>query len=227
MLYDFLISHRGELIAECKKKVAKRYEPAPLPSVIDHGVPLFLEQLCHTLNSEQVTTVRIPYEPLRSPVDSPIGHAATLHGAELLRLGYTVDQVVHHYGDVCQAVTDLAARRGTTISVDEFRTLNRCLDEAIADAVTAFSDAREAAIFNQAADLHGRIGDLAEEQRRLLDIAVQTLGAIQSGKVGATGQTSAALMGTLTELRGLIDRTLPEIRLMSGLTKGPTRGATS
>lgn len=221
MLYDFLISHRGELIAECKKKVAKRYEPVPLPSVIDHGVPLFLEQLCHTLRGELTTAMRVPHEPLRSPVDSPIGRAATAHGTELLRLGYTVDQVVHHYGDVCQAVTDLAAKRGATISVDEFRTLNRCLDEAIADAVTAFSDARETAIFDQAANLHGRLGDLAEAQRRLVGIAVQTLGAIQSGKVGATGQTGAALMGTLTELRELIDRTLPEIRLISGVTKAP------
>lgn len=221
MLYDFLISHRAELIAECKKKVAKRYEPAPLPAVVDHGVPLFLEQLCDTLRREQVTIVRVAHDPSPSPVDSPIGRAASLHGTELLRLGYTVDQVVHHYGDVCQAVTDLAVRKGMTISADQFRTFNRCLDEAIADAVTSYGDARETAMFNQTADLHGRLGDLAEEQRRLVGIAVQTLGAIQSGKVGATGQTGAALMGTLTELRGLIDRTLPEIRLVTGRTSGP------
>ena len=221
MLYDFLISHRAALIAKCKKKVAKRYEPAPLPSVVDHGVPLFLEQLCHTLMSEQATTVRLVHEPMPSPVDSDIGRGATLHGTELLRLGYTVDQVVHHYGDVCQAVTELAVERGTVISADEFRTLNRCLDEAIADAVTAFSDARESALVDRAAELHVRLGDLAEEQRRLLEIALQTFVAIQSGKLGATGQTGAALMSTLTELRSLIERTLPEIRLITGVTKGP------
>jgi hypothetical protein len=57
-----------------------------------------------------------------------------------------VDQVVHHYGDVCQAVTELAVRRGSSITTDEFRTLNRCLDEAIADAVTVFADESENAL---------------------------------------------------------------------------------
>jgi hypothetical protein len=98
--------------------------------------------------------VRLDHDPTPSPVNSDIGRAAALHGTELLRLGYPVDQVVHHYGDVCQAVTDLAVKRKARITTDEFRTLNRCLDEAIADAVTSFVDEREHAILNQAADMH-------------------------------------------------------------------------
>jgi hypothetical protein len=39
--------------------------------------------------------------------------------------GYTIDQVVHDYGDVCQAVTELASEQNTFIAVDEFHTLNR------------------------------------------------------------------------------------------------------
>lgn len=221
MLHEFLTAHRNELIEHCKRKVAKRYEPAPLPRVVDNSVPAFLDQLVQTLRAEQVTTARPVHEPSPSPVDSPIGRAATLHGTEMLRLGYTVDQVVHHYGDVCQAVTELAVARGANISADEFRTLNRSLDEAIADAVTAFGDARETAILNQAADLHVRLGRVAEEQRRLVELALQTFAAIQTGKLGATGHTGAALTTTLKELRELIERTLPEIRLMTGMSKGP------
>jgi len=56
--------------------------------------------------------------------------------AQLLQHGFTVDQVVHDYGDLCQAITKLAVDRGAAIQVEEFRTLNRCLDNAIADAVT-------------------------------------------------------------------------------------------
>ena len=220
MLYDLLVSHRAELIAQCKRRVAKRYEPAPLPSVVDRAVPLFLEQLVHTLRAENLTATRAPHDPLPSPVDSPIGRAATLHGAELLRLGYTVDQVVHHYGDVCQTVTDLGVKEESRISTDEFRTLNRCLDEAIADAVTAFAEARETANFNQAADLNDRLRRVAQEQRRLVALALQTFRAIQTGKLGATGQTADALTSTLTELRDLIDRALPEIRLLTGVAKG-------
>jgi hypothetical protein len=221
MLHDFLTSHRGELIQHCREKVAKRFAPGHIPRVVDHGVPLFLEQLVRTLQSEQLTELRAESEPGPSPVPTDIGRAATLHGTELLRLGYSVDQVVHHYGDVCQAVTELAVRKGSPINTDEFRTLNRCLDEAIADAVTAFGDERENAILDQAADLHSRLGALADEQRRLIDVSLQTFAAIQTGTLAPGGATGAALVKTLKELRDVIDRTLPEIRLMSGVTKPP------
>ena len=97
-------------------------------------MPLFLEQLAETLKAEQTTTARnSDTEP--APTPTAIGRAAALHGAELLRGGFTIDQVVHHYGDVCQSVTALTVERTVAISTDEFRTLNRCLDNAIADAV--------------------------------------------------------------------------------------------
>ena len=224
MLHEFLTAHRNELIQHCRVKVAKRFAPAQTPHVVEHGVPLFLEQLVDTLEAEQLTTARAESEPGPSPVGTPIGRAATLHGTELLRLGFTVDQVVHHYGDVCQAITELAVRKDSPINTDEFRTLNRCLDEAIADAVTAFGDERENAILDQATDLHIRLGYLADAQRRLVDTSLQTLAAIQSGKLAAGGATGTALVNTLEELRELIDRTLPEIRLISGVTKPPPGG---
>jgi hypothetical protein len=39
-------------------------------------------------------------------------------------------------GDVCQAITELALDQKAPITVKEFHTLNRCLDAAIAEAVT-------------------------------------------------------------------------------------------
>jgi len=50
------------------------------------------------------------------------------HGGELFSDGVSVGQVVHDYGDLCQAVTDLAIEQNATVSATEFRTLNRCLD---------------------------------------------------------------------------------------------------
>jgi hypothetical protein len=62
---------------------------------------------------------------------------------------------------------------------------------------------------------------LAEEERRLIDVSIQTLGAIQSGKLAPAGATGAALVKTLEELRYLVDHTLPEIRLISGVATPP------
>jgi hypothetical protein len=224
MLHEFLTAHRNELIARCRVKVARRLPPSDtIPTVVAHGVPLFLQQLVDTLRREE--TKRDTSYPEASPAPTAIGRAAALHGAEMLRIGYTVDQVVHDYGDVCQAVTELAIEKHATIATEEFRTLNRCLDNAIADAVTAYGKGRDTSSIDQAFDqaeaLHGRIGSLAEEQRRLIEMAIQAFSAIKTGNVGMIGATSTVLGNALLELRALVEQTMPEIRLAAGMTTPP------
>ena len=163
-------------------------------------------------SSRATRTSRPTVEPGPSPAPTEIGRAATVHGAELLRLGYTVDQVVHDYGDVCQTVTELAGEHNARISTEEFRTLNRCLDNAIADAVTSFGHAHQVLLDDQAETLEQRLHYYSMEHRRLVDIALQSYAVIKTGRVGATGATGTVLFQTLEELRSLADRTLPEIR---------------
>jgi hypothetical protein len=218
MLHEFLTSNRQLLISRCREKVAKRFEPSETQATIDHGVPLFLQQLVETLREEQNTDFRtVESEPAPAPTE--IGRAAALHGAELLRQGFSVDQVVHDYGDVCQSVTALAVEQEAFISTDEFRTLNRCLDNAIADAVASFGSARQTSIDRQAETLQQRIVVFAAEHRRLVDIAIQSLTAIKTGNIGIGGATGTLLAHALEELHSLTDRTLPEIRLASPSAK--------
>jgi hypothetical protein len=228
VLLQLLKSNRGLLIHRCRAKVAKRFPYESIPPVVAHGIPLFLDQLAGTLEGERLTSVRPSADAEPRLMSSDIGRSAALHGVELLRLGYTIDQVVHHYGDVCQGLAELAMEQHVQISADQFRTLNRCLDEAIADAVTAFSHDREVAIADGATALHDRIGRLAEEERRLIAAAIQTFAAIKTGNIGVSGATGTALVNALYELRDVVDRTLPEVRLATGMTTlppGPTDGA--
>jgi hypothetical protein len=212
MLHEFLTTNRQLLISRCRDKAAKRFEPAESRATVDHGVPLFLQQLVETLRAEQTTSVRtVESEPAPAPTE--IGRAAALHGAELLRRGFTVDQVVHDYGDVCQSVTALAVEQDVSLSTDEFRTLNRCLDNAIADAVTSFASAHQTSIDRQTETLHQRLAIYAAEHRRLMDIAIKSLAAIKTGNIGIGGATGTLLAHALDELSSLTDRTLPEIRL--------------
>jgi hypothetical protein len=209
MLHKFLTSNRQILISRCREKVAKRFEPADSLGMADHGVPLFLQQLAETLRLEQSTHLRsVDSEPTPAPTE--IGRAAALHGAELLRRGFTVDQVVHDYGDVCQCVTALAVEQDVPISTDEFRTLNRCLDNAIADAVAAFGSAHQTSMDRQAESLQQRLAGFTAEHRRLTDIAIQSLAAIKTGNIGISGATGTLLAHALEELRSLTDRTLLE-----------------
>jgi hypothetical protein len=214
MLHEFLTSNHQLIISRCREKVASRFEPTESAATIDHGVPLFLQQLVETLRDEQDAGIRsVSREP--SPAPTEIGRAAALHGAELLRQGFTVDQVVHDYGDVCQCVTALAIEQELPISTDDFRTLNRCLDNAIADAVASFGSARQTSLERQAETLQQRLVVFSAEHRRLISIAIQSLAAIKTGDVGISGATGTLLAHALEELRSLTDRTLPEIRLGS------------
>jgi len=214
MLHEFLTANRQLLIGRCRTKVAKRFEPTETRATIDHGVPLFLQQLVETLRVEESTHVR-NVDSEATPAPTEIGRAAALHGAELLRQGYSVDQVVHDYGDVCQCVTELAGEQDFRISTDEFRTLNRCLDNAIADAVASFGAVRQTSIDRQAETLQQRLLFFSDEHRRLIDIAIQSLAAVKTGNIGISGATGTLLAHALEELRSLTDRTLPEIRLAS------------
>jgi diguanylate cyclase (GGDEF)-like protein len=122
--------------------VASRSIPKlPYPEIA-HGIPIFLDQIIKTLTIEQrsgLVRCQIGSSGAGSGPDCNVGPMATLHGRDLLKEGFTIEQVIRDYGDVCQAVTNLAVETGAAISADEFRTFNRCLDDAIAAAVTEYS----------------------------------------------------------------------------------------
>ena len=216
MLHQFLSQNRGELISRCSAKVAKRAAPLGIVPLQENGIPVFLDQLIETLEIEQIkggsegNEVSGPSEPTPAPVASAIGRTAARHGAELLRQGLTVDQVVHDYGDLCQAVTELAEEMCQPVTVPEFHTLNRCLDNAIADAVTEFGRQRDGHLLGGAGE---RLGNVAHEMRKLLDTAALAFNAIRRGKVGLSGATGDVLNRSLTGLRDVIDRSLTEVRL--------------
>jgi len=145
---------------------------------------------------------------------SEMGVSAAAHGTALLALGYTVDQVVHDYGDLCQAITDLAVERDAPFSVDEFRTLNRCLDNAIADAVTEFSFQRDVSIAaQQSVDLNERLGFLMHELRNSLSVAMMAVTAMEAGALAVTGATGAVLKRSHAAMARLITTSLDEVRI--------------
>lgn len=223
MLHELLTSNRNELIRRCRTKAARRFAPGAIPAALDHGVPLFLQQLIDTLQREQLTKFRRAAEPEAAPTNSAIGRTAALHGAEMLGLGYSVDQVVHDYGDVCQAATELAIEQKAAIGTDEFRTLNRCLDDAIADAVAAYGSAQQTSVNGETQALQDRLQVFAGEQRRLLDIAIQSYSAIKTGNIGVTGATGALLLHALFELRSLTTRTLAEVGAADSSSARPAK----
>jgi hypothetical protein len=226
MLHEFLHTNRADLIGRCRLKVARRGSPPSTSAELEHGVPLILTQLLEALGHEQASLRLLdgptPGSTPETPASRESRRTAGLHGAELFKLGYTLSQVVHDYGDLCQAITEAALEKHASITVDEFHTFNRLLDNAIASAVSAFGALQHASSYAGGAQrIHDRLGTLADRQRKLLDTAFAALDALKGGNVGLMGATGAVLEDALTQLRATTDQSIPEIRLASGMVTAP------
>jgi signal transduction histidine kinase len=215
MLYEFITVHRNAIIARSRQKVTARKWPVASPDELEDGVPLFLTALAETLRSE---SLGIPHVP------GLLGSGATRHGRELMALGFTVSQVVHDYGDICQAVTELAIEERAPITTDEFKTLNGCLDVAIAEAVTEHARITAA---TRSADESERSGYLAHQTRDLLNTALLAFHTLKRGTVAINGSTGAVLGRSLMDLRDLVDSTLCEIRISTNQQNRDTISVTA
>lgn len=224
MLHEFLTSNREELIDRCRGKAKARRSTSLPAAAADNDAPLFLVQLVDTLRREGSISAGSVAKPPDPAAPDEIGRAAALHGSEMLRRGYTVDLLVHHYGDICQAITELAMDRSAPISTNEFRILNRSLDNAIAEAVTAYGKDRQVSINEQAAAVGGHLDHFTSVQQALLETAIQTFIALQTGKLGLTGTTAMAHLHSLNALRALTNQSVSAVRLASAMsTVAPSR----
>ena len=193
MLDEFVTANRAEIITRCRAKVAVRSGRAPSGTAVDHGVPMFLDQLLDELRHGTST-------------DAAITTTATKHGRDLLDQGYSVSQVVHDYGDVCQAVTELAVERHAAISSDDFRTLNRCLDDAIAGAVTEYGRTQDLQREGTSAALGEGRATLAKDLASAIRISKYAFEAIKDGRVGVAGSTGTVLTLGLDTATDLVER---------------------
>ncbi len=210
MLLEFISKNRSELIRRTREKVRSRSSPRATPEELESGVPLFLSQFTDLLAATHV--LLDAHVDKMSAATPALGRAAK-HGNELLKRGFTIAQVVHDYGDVCQAITELAGEQKAQFSTAEFHLLNLCLDNAIAEAVTEYSRQREQNIADAEVE---RLGYFAHELRNHLSTATMAFQVLRGGTVAIGGSTGAVLERSLTGLRDVVDRSLAEVRLTSG-----------
>jgi hypothetical protein len=177
-LAEFIGTHRTEILDRCAAKyVSAGMGPVRLSR--ERGIPLFLDQIVNELDG----------------LKSDINASALQHGRDLFSDGFTVTQLVHDYGGVCQSITDLAVEADTNISVDGFRTLNRCLDDAIAYAASSFTSQERSANDGDALRL-----------RDLVYTILTGFEALREGQLGISGATGDLVHRSLLTLRDLADR---------------------
>ena len=121
-----------KLISPCCEKVATRVGLLMSPSHDDHGLPMLLQQIFGTLRHQSLTPERDLATAVLAPAPTQIGRASALRNAELLRPGYSIDQILHEDDDICQPATELALKRKEPATADKFRTLGRCIELRVA-----------------------------------------------------------------------------------------------
>lgn len=230
MLYNFLLMNKNEILAMTEKKALDLGGTRSTSDLLKSGLPIFYGQLLEVLRLEQevgkalnppadkagmAKAARENNEPAMAvaagrPDEACVAKTAGIHGVELQRLGYTLSHVVHAYGAMCQAITELATTQKTRITTEEFHDLNRCLDVAIAGAVTEYQSITNTQDIRREVE---HLGFLAHELRNSLNSVNISFQIIKTGTVGLEGTTGQMLERGLKRIEDLIDRSLTEVRL--------------
>lgn len=218
MLSEFLSENKKEIIKLCKTKVLEASESKPTSALLDAGLPIFYDEVIEVL---QRTSDSPNSDNHTFTIERFTQGDAAAHGKESLRLGYTISQVVHAYGAVCQCITEYAQFKSQTITPQEFRDFNLSLDLVIAEAVTEFNRIQKN---NTQRNETERLGFLIHEMGNSLAAASIALAMIQKGHVGTAGNTSKMLVAAHDRMRHLIDSSLAEVRMSKHtVERGPIR----
>ena len=227
-LHEFLLKNKSEILDLTEEKTLELAGTRPSSEQLKQGLPIFFQQLLgililerpatHQHAANQAAAAKGADEADESamaiaagkPEEAAVAESAALHGTEMLRLGYTLSHVVHSYGAMCQAITELAEKKNFHINVAGFHDLNQCLDVAIAGAVTEYQKLRD----TQEKDREDKhLGFLTHEMRNALTSATIAFQMIEKGSVAVAGSTGKVLTRSLKRMQELIDRSLTEIRL--------------
>jgi hypothetical protein len=225
MLHEFLLKKKDEILVLTAKKTLELAGGHPSSDQLKQGLPIFYKQIIEVIrdagkssappakNIEAIAKAADRCdEPAMAdaagqPAEAELAKSAGRHGTELLRLGYTLSHVVHAYGAMCQAITEVAAQSNFAITASEFHALNRCLDVAIAGAVTAYQSLQDSRVETG----EGKpTGFLASEMRSALTSANVALDTIRQGTVGFGGSTGQVLEKSLKRIDELIDQSLAQ-----------------
>ncbi len=207
-LHHVLASRRADVISRWKQKVQGEITPESIPhfELIDH-IPEFLDEITDDLREADEPT---------TPENSALQKASAAdHGAQRLRLGFSLEAVVKEYGALRDAIVAVAREAGAEISFAELQAVFGCIVTGIAHAVSEYSRQRDAELMRQANE---HFAFVAHELRNPLASAKLALSLLKSrGLLPAENRAVAILEKGLSRTAVLVDETLQVARVASGI----------
>lgn len=208
-LHSLLGSKRQALISCWCDTIKATLGPVPLPQaeLLDH-VPAFVDEVTHALAPDV----------LRSPDTSA---NAVEHGAQRLRLGFDVSQVVREYGLLHECVLRLAEEDQLVLSHREQQALAQWVNVGIADAIVEYIAQRDAELRRKSSE---HLGFMAHELRNPIAAAILAVQRLRLNPAGAsTAETVDLLERNLRRTGALIDNALSQSSLELGGEPALTR----
>lgn len=206
-LHEVLSSRRDAVLRRWKDLVRGTLAPESMPQteLIDH-LPQFVDEIVVALREEAAPSST-------NPVAQTM--IAAGHGAQRLRLGFSLDSVVREYGSLREAIVEIGRAGGAEITYRELQVLFDCIISGIAHAVTEYTRQRDAELLRHANE---HFAFIAHELRNPLSAATMAFEQLKrKGQLPAEGRAVGALERALVRTNDLIDQTLQIARVASGI----------
>ena len=202
LLHEFMTTHRGEVLDACHFEL--RAEPDD--RLADYVADFYDETLRAIRRDSGITASTSPL-----PGSSA---AAARFGAARQRAGLPITQVPIIFSAISQALGKTGEKYELTISAEEYKLLNRCLDAGIATSIENFwrrDRDRESQLITE------RFGFMAHELRNALGNANMAFRLLRDGRLDVSGHTADVLARNLVRMEALVAQCLSSVQLEVGV----------
>jgi signal transduction histidine kinase len=207
-IHDVLAAKRDVVVRRWHAQVRGKLAPDAMSAVelVDH-IPQFLDEITAALRADAGLSSVGP-----SPEESA---TATGHGAQRLRLGFSLDSVVREYGALRDAIVATVVDDGGQLTLRELEVVFDCIVIGIAHAVSEYTIQRDAELLRQGNE---HFAFIAHELRNPLSSATLAFQLLKSkGQLPAESRSVGALERGLKRTSELVEQTLQIARVASGI----------
>jgi signal transduction histidine kinase len=197
-----LKAQRDDVIGRWMLKSERSVSSGPLPrsELLDH-MPAFVDEIIAALYPDAI------------PFPAESAHAEE-HGAQRLRLGFDVAQVVYEYGLLGECILETAGQAGIAIDLHDQLVVSRCLNAGIADALRQYVSQRDLERQRQASE---HIGFIAHEVRNPLSAARLAFQRLRQAELASGGRAVDLLERNLRRTAEVIENALAQSSLKMGI----------
>jgi hypothetical protein len=201
-LHGLLKARRDDLLACWTTKIKGEITGAPVAraELLDR-MPSFVDELVAALYPDAI------------PLPGSSGNAEE-HGAQRLRLGFDVAEVVQEYGLLHQCILAMARDAGLDISLHEQSIVAQSLNKGIADAVSQYVSQRDQELRRQSSE---HLAFIAHELRNPLSAARLALRRLRQKDPAVGGRTTDLLERNLRRIAEMIESALVHSALELGV----------